>query len=262
MGELAAGVAHEVNNPINFAMNSLRALRGYVEDVRSMTERVASLDLMNTGALERELRELEKLRERLEFDELADTLGELVDIVNEGLERTHRLVADLRDLAAPDTGRQPHVDIARGLETTLQLVKHTFRDGGLDLKADVPERLPPIDGDPRALNQVFLNLLKNASEALDGRDGTVRLSARAEGDVIRVRVSDDGPGIPDETLARIFEPFFSTKGAGKGSGLGLSISRRIANEHGGSLEVASSAEAGTTFTLTLPIQDGTRASQT
>jgi signal transduction histidine kinase len=261
VGELAAGVAHEVNNPVNFAMNSLRTLRGYVDDVRSVAERIAALDLDDRAALDRELRELEKLRDSLHFDDLADTLSELVDIVTEGLERTHRLVADLRDLAAPGTGRQPDVDIARGLETTLQLVKHAFQDAGVTLEADVSRSLPRLECDASALNQVFLNLLKNASEALAGRGGTVRTCARQEGDAIIVSVGDDGPGMPAEVQQQIFEPFFSTKGAGQGAGLGLSISRRVAAEHGGSLEVHSASGAGTTFTLTLPVGGSDRAPQ-
>jgi signal transduction histidine kinase len=261
VGELAAGVAHEVNNPVNFAMNSLRTLRGYVEDVRSMTERVAALDLGDRAALERELRELGKLRASLHFDDLTETLGELVDIVTEGLERTHRLVGDLRDLAAPGSGRQPDVDLARGLETTLQLVKHAFQDAGVGLQVEVERPLPRLECDPSALNQVFLNLLKNAAEALEGHGGTVSVGACVSGDAVQVSVRDDGPGVAPELLPRIFEPFFSTKGAGKGAGLGLSISRRIANEHGGSLEVESSPGQGTTFTLTLPVRDADHAAQ-
>ena len=261
VGELAAGVAHEVNNPVNFAMNSLRTLRGYVDDIRSVTERVATLDFDDRMALERELVELEKLRESLQFDELADTLSELVDIVNEGLERTHRLVGDLRDLAAPGSGRQTDVDIARGLETTLKLVKHSFRDAGLGLEADVCQTLPRIECDPSALNQVFLNLLKNAAEVLEARDGKVRVRAFCEADEICVSVADDGPGMDAELQVQIFEPFFSTKGAGKGAGLGLSISRRIAAEHGGALEVVSAEGQGATFTLRLPVQGADRAAQ-
>jgi signal transduction histidine kinase len=250
-----------VNNPVNFALNALRTLRSYVEDVREVVERVAALDGGDRQALEREWRELAKLRERLEFDDLCDTLAELVDIVTEGLERTSRLVGDLRDLAAPDGGRQPDVNVARGLLTTLALVKHSFRDAGVALEFDVPQELPGIEADPRALNQVFLNLLKNAAEALRERGGTVKVAARAEGDSILVTVRDDGPGIAPELRARIFEPFFSTKGAGRGTGLGLSISRRIVAEHGGSLELESLPGRGAAFQVTLPRRRGEHAAQ-
>ena len=259
VGELAAGVAHEVNNPVNFAMNSLRTLRDYVDDVRSVIERISALDWSDPRKLERELRELEKLRKRVEFDDLADSLCELVDIVNEGLERTHRLVGDLRDLAAPAAGRQDGVSLLRGLETTIQLVKHSYRDAGVELEVDLPGALPPVAGDPRALNQVFLNLLKNAAEAFEEPGGTVWVTAEAGESEIQVRFRDDGPGVPADVRARIFQPFFTTKGAGRGSGLGLSISRRIVTEHGGSLELSSEPGQGTTFTVTLPLQGEDRA---
>jgi two-component system NtrC family sensor kinase len=106
------------------------------------------------------------------------------------------------------------------------------------------------------LNQVFLNLLKNAAEALEGRGGTVWVSARREGDAVRVLVRDDGPGIAREALGRIFEPFHTTKAPGRGSGLGLSISRRIVADHGGTLEVESSPGAGATFSVRLPLRGG------
>ncbi len=258
VGELAAGVAHEVNNPVNFAMNSLRTLRDYVEDVRTVIEQVTRIDWRDPRQLERELREIEKLRQQMEFDDMADSLCELVDIVNEGLERTHRLVGDLRDLAAPGGGRQADVSLLRGLETTIQLVKHSYRDAQVELEADLPGFIPPVEGDPRALNQVFLNLLKNAAEAFEGPGGTVRVSAEVGEKEIQVRFRDDGPGVPPDVRARIFQPFFTTKSAGKGSGLGLSISRRIVTEHGGSLEVSSEPGEGTTFTVTLPLQDDDR----
>ncbi len=258
VGELAAGVAHEVNNPVNFAMNSLRALRDYVGDVCSVIERVKKLDWSDARQLERELRELEKLRKQVEFDDLADALCELVDIINEGLERTHRLVGDLRDLAAPGGGRQADVSLLRGLETTIQLVKHSYRDAQVTLDTDLPAVMPPIEGDPRALNQVFLNLLKNAAEAFEGPGGTVWVSAETRENEIQVKFRDDGPGVPPDVRARIFQPFFTTKGAGKGSGLGLSISRRIVAEHGGSLELSSEPGQGTTFTVTLPFQGEAR----
>jgi signal transduction histidine kinase len=255
VGELAAGVAHEANNPVNFATNALRALKSYVGDVQSVAAEIAAVDWTQARQAEVKARELMELKERLQIDEVAAALAELVDIVTEGLERTQRLVGDLRDFASPGDGARVPVDLVRSLRTTAQLVSHSLREGGVELCLDVPDRLPQVMGDPRALNQVFLNLLKNAADALVGRGGSVDVQARREEGMVRIRVRDDGPGIAPEVLPRIFEPFFSTKGAGKGTGLGLSISRRILAEHGGSIEVTSRATDGTTVCVSLPVAE-------
>jgi signal transduction histidine kinase len=254
VGELAAGVAHEVNNPVNFATNALKALRGYVEEVRGITARLAGIDLGDPGRREAQIAELEKLRDEIELDQVADALAELVAIVTEGLERTHRLVGDLRDFAAPGDGPRCEVDLRRSLESTLQLMGHELRRVGARVELDVTDPRPLVRGDARALNQVFLNLLKNAAEALEGRRGTIGVRIRRSGGRIAVEVRDDGPGIDPELHKRLFEPFFTTKPAGKGTGLGLSISRRIVTEHGGTIDVDSSPGRGTCFRVVLPAQ--------
>jgi signal transduction histidine kinase len=253
VGELAAGVAHEVNNPMNFATNALKTLRGYVQDVQAVATRMSEIDWNDRSALDAEIAELEKLKRSLEFEDVADSLSELVDIVTEGLDRTHRLVADLRDLASPGDGQRADVDLVRGLQTTAQLAAHNFRERQVALAFRIVDSLPPVSGDARALNQVFLNLLKNAAEALEGRGGTVSVTGRREGGFVVIEVSDDGPGIPAADLERIFEPFYSTKSAGRGTGLGLSISRRIVEEHGGTIEARSEPGAGSTFRVALPL---------
>jgi signal transduction histidine kinase len=256
VGELAAGIAHEVNNPVNFAQNALRTLRSYVEDLCRFAEEVAALPLSDPGGLPARLAGLAKRRQELGIEELAEGLGELVGIAGEGLERTQRLVGDLRDFAAPGAGPRRPVDLGRGLRSTLALVQHAMARAGVRVEVEIPAALPPVLGDAGALNQVFLNLLKNAAEALEGRGGTVRVTARPAGASVAVEIRDDGPGIAPEVRARLFEPFFSTKEAGRGTGLGLSICRRIAAEHGGRVEVESEAGAGTTFTVVLPAQEG------
>jgi signal transduction histidine kinase len=224
VGELASGIAHEANNPMNFASNAVRALEAQFE---------AGGDLDT------------------------ESVAELFQIAEEGLERTRRLVGDLRDFASPGQAARSDVDVRSGLDSTLRLVAHSLRDEGIALETDLADRVPTLYGDARALNQVFLNLLKNATEALDGRGGTVAVSLRTEAGSIVVRVSDDGPGIAPEAQEHLFEPFYTTKSAGRGTGLGLSISQRIASDHGGSITVESSEGTGTTFTVRLPVPDGT-----
>ncbi len=255
VGELAAGVAHEVNNPVNFATNALKTLRAQVGELRRVAESLAALDPVAVRETQG-LQDLVKAVEAAGVDELSDSLAELVAIATEGLERTHRLVADLRDFAAPGESVRREVDLARGIESTLQLVRHEMRQAGVAAELSIDPQLPAVQGDSRALNQVFLNLLKNATEALEGRGGFIQIGLRSAGDGVRIEVRDDGPGIPPEVQARLFEPFFTTKSAGRGTGLGLSISRRIIDEHGGRIQVESEPGEGTSFVIELPAQEG------
>ncbi|HVN40323.1 MAG TPA: ATP-binding protein, partial [Myxococcota bacterium] len=254
VGELAAGVAHEVNNPVNFALNAMKALRGYVQDVRTVAEKVAGLSQERPEALRENLAELETLRRDLGFDQNVEALSELGEIVTEGLERTSRLVGDLRDFAAPGGRSAGQVDVSRGLRSTLQLVRHVFVHAGIEIQEQLAPDLPLLDGDARSLNQVFLNLLKNAAEAYEGRHGRVEVRARAGEGAVIVEIQDGGPGIAPELRDRLFEPFFTTKPAGKGTGLGLSISRRIVTEHGGRIELDPAPGGGTCARVTLPVR--------
>ena len=256
VGELAAGVAHEVNNPVNFALNAMKALRGYVQDVQTVAEKVAGLSRQRPEALRESLAELETLRRDLGFDQNVEALSELGEIVTEGLERTSRLVGDLRDFAAPGGRSAGQVDVSRGLRSTLQLVRHVFVHASIEIVEQVAPDLPLLEGDARSLNQVFLNLLKNAAEAYEGRRGRVEVRARAGEGAVIVEIQDDGPGIAPELRDRLFEPFFSTKPAGKGTGLGLSISRRIVTEHGGRIELDPAPGGGTCARVTLPVRRG------
>ena len=259
VGELAAGVAHEVNNPINFATNALQTLRSYVADIQSVAVKAAAIDWTDPDRARRETAGLEKLRRELDMDETADALGELVGIVVEGLDRTRRLVGDLRDFAAPPQGGRSEIDVRAGLESTFQLMRYAMRQAGARLETELAPSVPRVAGEARALNQVFLNLLKNATEALEGAGGVVCVRLSHEGDQVVIEVRDDGPGIPSAHRARLFEPFFSTKGAGRGTGLGLSICRRIVSEHGGSIGVESFEGGGATFTVRLPVHGDERA---
>jgi len=251
VGELAAGVAHEINNPLNFARNALAALRTYVEDLRSIAEAVSDLDLGDREKLGEQIQDLERRKAEVGFETLAAELAELVGITNEGLDRTSRLVSDLRDFAAPRAGGAGIADARRGVESTLQLVRHEAQEVGVRLESDVPEGIPRVVGDARALNQVFLNLLKNGVEALEGTGGTVRVRMRRGVGTVTIEVEDDGPGIDPALRDRLFEPFVTSKAAGRGTGLGLPISRRIVQEFGGSLELCSGSGRGSCFRVTL-----------
>ncbi|MDH5566286.1 MAG: ATP-binding protein [Myxococcales bacterium] len=254
LGELAAGVAHEVNNPVNFALNAVKALQECVSEVGEVAAKMAEVDTCDPEEFGRRIRELQLMRDRLQFEERANTMMELAGIVGEGLERTSRLVGDLRDFAAPDDRPRADLDVARGLRSTVQLVRHSLASAGIELRVEIPPDLPHVAGEARALNQVFLNLIKNAAESFAGERGSIDVSARAENGAVVVEVRDDGPGIPPELKDRIFEPFFTTKSAQRGTGLGLSICHRIVMQHGGDIQVESGPDRGAIMRVRLPIR--------
>jgi signal transduction histidine kinase len=256
VGELAAGVAHEVNNPVNFALNSLRMLKDSVKRVNEFATQVAALEWRDAAKLAASAHRLEELESEIGLAETAATLDELVGIVIEGLDRTGRLVRDLRDFGGPGARDRVALDLRAAIDGTLALMKPLLGERRVRIERNYAADLPAVTADPGAIKQVLLNLLKNAADALEKSGGNVRISAEAshEGREVVVVVADDGPGIAPELLARVFDPFVTTKAAGRGSGLGLSICRRIAEAHHGTLEVSAAPTGGAVFTLRLPAE--------
>ncbi|MBW2243361.1 MAG: response regulator, partial [Deltaproteobacteria bacterium] len=257
VGELSAGVAHEVNNPLNFARNSLAALRTYVDDLQGLAAWLGELDANDPATLRVQLIQLQRKKQELGLDEMAGELGELIGIVTEGLDRTAHLVSDLQTFASPGHGEHGLVDVGAGLRSTLQLLGHRLREAGVGAQLEIEAGLQAVPGDAGGLNQVFLNLLKNAIEALEGGGGTISVRARMAGrGELEVCVEDSGPGIEADVQARLFEPFFTTKGAGQGSGLGLAMCQRIVRGHGGRIELTSEPGKGTQVRVILPVAAG------
>jgi signal transduction histidine kinase len=223
LGRLVAGVAHEINNPVSFIANSVSPLK----------KRLAKAAEAPPEAAARLLAEA----------------GEIVDILATGAARAAAIVKDLRSFSRLDEATRKAVDLHEGLEVSLRLLEHRWR-GHITVARDYGT-LPPVDCDPGQINQVFVNILANACDALGDR-GTLALRTRADGDTVRVEIRDDGPGIPPDVRARIFDPFFTTKDVGAGTGLGLSISHGIIAAHGGRIEVESAPGQGATFTIVLP----------
>ncbi len=255
IGELAAGVAHEANNPLNFAANANRALIASLADIEDVVQEIVGLGSLDALDAEGSLEKVRRLCSERHFDESAETLRELTGIIEEGLERTTRLVGDLRSFAGPRTVLAETLDVRAGLVSTLRLMSHSLRDSGIDVVLEADDDLPLLVGDPRTLNQVYLNLLKNARDAMSGLSGTIHVTLAAEDDALVVRIRDEGHGIPEEVRQTLFEPFCTTKGPGQGSGLGLSISSSILYGAGGSLSLLETSEHGTTFEIRLPLPD-------
>ena len=255
VGELAAGVAHEANNPLNFATNAMRAFLSSLEDVEAVAHEIVGLRDGTADGVGPALEKLRRTCEEREFDDSLESLRELAVIIDEGLTRTAKLVGDLRDFAGRRSSDHETVDLRAGVDSTLRLMSQALRDAEVEVEVEASPDLPFVVGDARALNQVVLNLLKNAMHAMKGRPGTIAIGMTGSDDEAVIRIRDEGHGIPEEIRGEIFEPFRTTKRVGEGTGLGLSISRRILAEHGGRLDLLESSERGTTFELRIPVED-------
>ncbi|MEW5770236.1 MAG: PAS domain S-box protein [Pseudomonadota bacterium] len=253
IGQLAAGVAHEINNPIGFVQSNLGTLENYLRDLLGLIERFEAAEAdLPAGTPARA--ELEALRHRIDLPFLREDIPSLLHESRDGIGRVRKIVQDLRDFARLDSSPDwQHADLHRGLDSTLNIAQNEIK-----YRADVVKEygeIPEVECLPSQLNQVFMNLLVNAAQAMDGPRGTItlRTGTAASGAEVWVEVADTGKGIPEEILGRIFDPFFTTKPVGQGTGLGLSLAYSIVQKHNGRLEVQSTVGRGTSFRITLPI---------
>jgi len=256
VGELAAGVAHEVNNPVNFAMNSLRTLEEYVRDIKDVLKVLPDLDGMPDQEARVRLREFENARRALEFESLISSLDELVKIVMDGLVRTNRLVGDLKEFATAKPVASSPVDLARCVSSTVSFVKLSALSVGVEIAVESHSELAQPMGNPQAINQVILNLLKNAIESVGNGGGHIWVRMFSDEFTVGFEIEDDGPGVIAANRVKIFEPFFTSRPAGNGTGLGLAICRRVVTEHMGKIELCDGEFGGAKFRVTLPVERG------
>jgi signal transduction histidine kinase len=243
LGTLVAGVAHEINNPLSFVSSSIDLISTSITEVKEVLDR----NLRRNGG---DGSALTALRDDLDYDYRIRMLEENAAICREGAERAARIVGDLRTFCRPGNGRREPTDLHASLEQCLRLLGGELK-GRITVHRDYGE-LPRVRCDGGQMSQVFLNLLVNALQAIDGA-GEVRVRTRRDDGVVRVEIEDSGRGMPSDVAARIFDPFFTTKEVGKGTGLGLSIVRSLVAAHGGEVAVCSIVGKGSVFTLTLPI---------
>jgi two-component system NtrC family sensor kinase len=249
IGQLAAGVAHEINNPIGYVHSNLATLQEYSKHLLTLIEAYGrALDANDAEGARGEVRDL---RQRLDIEFLQSDLPQLIEESREGIERVRKIVQDLKDFSRSDA-RDKFVlaDIHRGLDSTLNIIWNDLK-----YKAQVVKtfgEVPQIECIPSELNQVFMNILLNAGQAIAER-GIVTVSTSVDGDHLVIAIGDDGVGIPEDVLPRIFDPFFTTKPVGTGTGLGLAISYGLIKKHHGSIDVTSTPGEGTLFLIRLPI---------
>ncbi|WP_417070903.1 ATP-binding protein [Niveibacterium terrae] len=250
IGQLAAGVAHEINNPIGYVYSNIGSLSNYVKDLIRLLD--AHIE-HSAGLPENERSELAALAQEIDYDYLREDITSLTRESTEGIERVRKIVQDLKDFSRTDSNEEwQWADLHHGIESTLNIVNNEIK-----YRADVIREfgeLPQIECLPSQLNQVFMNLLVNAAHAMrEDRRGTIRVCTGSDEKSVWVEIADNGCGIPEGIRDRIFDPFYTTKPIGKGTGLGLSLAYGIIRKHDGQIEVTSQEGLGSTFRVSLPI---------
>jgi len=256
LGQMVAGVAHEINTPLAYVKNSLGTVSDKLAELSGAIDNCEKLlKLLQAGndaqGLSRQFAVVWAQVAQLKKQGVMVELGSLVKDGLYGTAQMAEIVGNLKDFSRLDRSKVTSFNLNEGVQSTLLLAKHLLKDIVVNKHlADIP----PIICSPSQVNQVFLNLVTNAAQALRGGDGTIDLTTRPDGEGVIVEVKDNGTGIPPDVLPKIFDPFFSTKEIGKGTGLGLSICYKIVQQHGGRIDVVSKPGSGTTFSVWLPLR--------
>lgn len=258
LGQMVAGIAHEINTPLAYVKNSLGSVVGKLPDVKELIVQTNKLlQALEEGApdpkrLQAKYTAVRELVHRFAEQQSLAELGQLAKDGLYGIEQISEIVINLKNFSRLDRSKVSTFNLNEGLESTLVLAKHELKH--LSVKKQFAD-IPSITCSPSQLNQVFLNLINNAAQAIETGTGEITLITRMEGaDHVAVEIADNGKGIPPEILPKIFDPFFTTKAVGKGTGLGLSISYKIIEQHGGRISVDTVVGQGTRFTIVLPLK--------
>jgi len=254
IGQLAAGVAHEINNPIGFMLSNLGTLGKYAQRLlefgRRQSELIEALVKGASADPQTVIEEMKTLRKTMKIDRISDDILSLIDESKEGGERVKKIVLNLKSFARLDEAEYQETDINEGIDSTINIVWNELKYKA-DLKKEYGD-LPKLKCYSSQLNQVFMNILVNATQAID-KHGEITVHTWHDAGCVYIAISDTGCGMPPEVARRIFEPFYTTKEVGKGTGLGMSISYDIIKKHNGRIRMDSEVGKGTTFTIELPI---------
>ena len=246
LGRLAAGVAHELNNPVGFVLGNLELL------TENLGELLRLVKFYDAAELPAELAcKALAIKNEVRYESMIEDLESMITDCRDGAERVRDIVQNLRTFSRLDEAEFKEIDIHEGIDSTVGILSRYFSSGNITLIRDYGE-IPAIEGFSGQLNQVWMNLLANAAQAV-GAAGEIKITTRAKADSVEVSISDTGVGIAPEHLEHIFDPFFTTKPVGEGTGLGLSISFSIVERHAGRIEVQTELGKGTTFTVSLPV---------
>ncbi len=247
IGQLTAGIAHEINNPINFINGNVQALQMDFEELQPLLTKVESLS--TNAEKEKTIEEIIELEQKIDSRYLSEESQNLLNGISRGLERTKDIIKGLQKFSHESTGGFAPADINEGLDSTLTILHNNLKEN-ITVHKDFG-LLDPINCQIGKINQVFLNIIYNASQAIEG-EGDIYISTTQKNSHVEIKIRDTGNGMNQVTQQKIFDPFFTTKPAGTGTGLGLSISNSIIEHHNGTIEVESELMRGSTFTIIIP----------
>lgn len=250
LGQLVAGIAHELNNPINYVSGNTKILADYLRSLLDLIDHLDALDGLTPDQRYR----IETYKKEADLEFIRRDLFDLIESVGRGAGRAAEIVRGLRAFARRGGGELGHADLKVLIQEALTLLTHELKDR-VNIYWELGD-VPKVRCDSTRINQVFVNLLLNASQAIEGK-GEIHIGLRSEGVSVLCTIRDNGSGMSPEVRSKIFDPFFTTKPVGSGTGLGLSISYGIIQQHGGTIEVSSEPGKGSTFTITLPIEGAT-----
>jgi len=254
LGQLTAGIAHEINNPINFVTSNIKPLE---LDIKELNEVIDMYDKLDTTAnLEEQLAAIQVFKRRIDIHFVRDEIKSLLSGIDEGAKRTAEIIRSLKNFSRLDENDTKPVDLNEGLDSTLVLIRSTFPGNLKIIKEYSP--IPPVECMPGKINQVFMNLITNAIHAVkskeeQGEEEFITIKTWQEDEFVKISIKDSGVGMPESIKQKIFEPFFTTKDVGEGTGLGLSIVFRIIENHHGTIDVITNVNEGTEFIIILPI---------
>lgn len=255
IGLLVAGVAHEINNPLNFITSNVKSLRNDINDILVTLKMYSNINAQttpNVQTLNAELKKIDAYKDEVDLKYTVEEIDKLLKGMDEGAQRTSTIVKGLKTFSRADDSDMVCADIIEGIESTLTLLKNSYKHR-IDVVKDYEPDIPPIDCYPGKLNQVFMNILSNAIQAIPDK-GTIYIKISKGINTISISIRDTGIGIKEEYKHKILMPFFTTKDVGQGTGLGLSITYNIILDHHGTLVVNSEEGKGAEFIITLPIK--------
>lgn len=252
LGQLIAGIAHEINNPVNFINAGVDSLETNLEEIQQV---LAIYNRITPENVSTKLKQVEEIKHRIEYKETLREINKLISSIKNGTKRTTEIVRGLRTFSHLDEDILKMADIHEGIDSTLILLHNKYKNR-IEIIKNYSE-LPLVECYPDQLNQVFMNILSNSVDAI-AENGTITVTTSISGENLMISFKDTGKGIPEELKGKIFDPFFTTKGVGKGTGLGLSISQSIVEKHNGTLTFKSEPGSGTIFLLSIPLHQSAK----